>query len=332
MAQAVLQSSTNVMMAYMGVGHRLTIESGGGRGGITSVGISGGVPLLLPKLKTVHVQSRNLGVGTRTSVQHHSKSKCAGFRGAVGVRCSLNEAPSPSGPDVYQGVYGPWSVEAEDVREVVLYRSGLVTCAAAFVIGASSAFMPDDFFLKSFLHGFYDPLYILGAGGLGLSLVLIHIYVTPIKRALQFLWAVGVFGSVALALNFAAPADKGLVEFVLDNPAGIWAVGPLFAALTGLAFKEGLCYGKFEAAGLFLVIPSLLIGHLSGIMDDNTKLGFLAAWTALITLFASRKFTQPIKDDIGDKSVFIFQGLPEEEKQKLTMKLQEQYGKESNQN
>lgn len=99
--------------------------------------------------------------------------------------------------------------------------------------------MPDDLALKSFLQGYYDPLYALGAGGLGLSLGLIHIYVTPIKRTLQLLWAVGILGSVALAVNFAGPADKGLVEFVLDNPAGVWAVGPLFAALTGLAFKEG---------------------------------------------------------------------------------------------
>lgn len=114
-----------------------------------------------------------------------------------------------------------------------------MTSAAAFVTAASSAFLPNDFALKSFIQGAYDPLYAVGAGGLGLSLLLIHIYVTPIKRALQLLWAVGVLGSVALAVNFAAPADKSVVEFVTENSAGIWAVGPLFAALTGLAFKEG---------------------------------------------------------------------------------------------
>lgn len=85
----------------------------------------------------------------------------------------------------------------------------------------------------------YDPLYVIGAGGLGASLFLIHIYVTPIKRALQALWAVGVLGSVGLAVNFAAPSQQGLVAFVLSHPAGIWAVGPLFASLTGLVFKEG---------------------------------------------------------------------------------------------
>ncbi|KAJ0560215.1 hypothetical protein HanHA300_Chr06g0209001 [Helianthus annuus] len=37
-------------------------------------------------------------------------------------------------PTVYQGVYGPWSVDSADIREVVLYRSGLVTAATSFVV------------------------------------------------------------------------------------------------------------------------------------------------------------------------------------------------------
>lgn len=89
------------------------------------------------------------------------------------------------------------------------------------------------------IQSVYDPLYVVGAGGLGASLFLIHIYVTPIKRALQALWAVGVLGSVGVAVNFAAPVHQGLVAFALDHPAAIWAVGPLFASLTGLVFKEG---------------------------------------------------------------------------------------------
>lgn len=36
------------------------------------------------------------------------------------------------------------------------------------------------------------------------------------------------------------------------------------AVAAGIAFKEGLCYGKFEAAALFFVTPLLLLGHLTG--------------------------------------------------------------------
>ncbi|BBN10652.1 hypothetical protein MPTK1_5g05330 [Marchantia polymorpha subsp. ruderalis] len=261
------------------------------------------------------------------ALQQRQRPKARNLSGGSGVvRCAMNDdVASPSAATVYQGIYGPWSVDSADIREVILYRSGLVTSAAAFVTVASTAFLPDGNPVKSAVQAVYDPLYALGAGGLGLSLFLIHIYVTPIKRTLQLLWAVGVLGSVAMAVNFAAPADQGLVQFVVDHPAGIWAVGPLFAALTGLAFKEGLCYGKFEAAALFFVIPGLLLGHLSGAMDDKVKLGLLAAWIGLFTVFAARKFTQPIKDDIGDKSVFIFQALPEAEKERI---IQEQNAKQ----
>lgn len=246
-------------------------------------------------------------------------------RSFTGIRASNSSSSSPpSSPEVYRGVYGPWSVDSADVREVVLYRAGLVTAATTFVAAASTALLPDDNAVKSLIQSLYDPLFVIGAGGLGASLFLIHIYVTPIKRTLQALWAVGVLGSLGIAVNFAAPVNQGLVEFVLNNPPAIWAVGPLFASLTGLVFKEGLCYGKLEAAALFFVIPSVLLGRLSGLMDDEVQLGLLAAWMALFAVFASRKFTQPIKDDIGDKSVFMFNALPEDAKQALLQQLQEQ--------
>lgn len=124
--------------------------------------------------------------------------------------------------------------------QVVLYRSGLVTAAASFVISSSTAFLPEGNFLGDFLRQYIDLLYILGAGGLGLSLFLIHIYVTPIKRFLQALWAVGVIGSLGTYLALAQPLDESLVQYVIDNPIAVWFVGPLFAALTGLVFKEGV--------------------------------------------------------------------------------------------
>lgn len=79
-----------------------------------------------------------------------------------------------------------------------------------------------------------------------------------------------------------------------------------------------------EAGLLTFVIPSLLLGHLTGIMDDGVKITLLSTWLALFVVFAGRKFTQPIKDDIGDKSVFIFNDLPEEEKADLIKRLEQQ--------
>ncbi|XP_031097727.1 uncharacterized protein LOC116001910 [Ipomoea triloba] len=240
------------------------------------------------------------------------------------VACQAVGESSPPPSDstvVYQGIYGPWTVEDSDVREVILYRSGLVTAAVSFVLASSAVLLPDDFVLRDLIESNLDILYLLGACGLGLSLYLIHIYVTEIKRTLQAFWAIGVFGSLATYSALAQPAGSSLVQYVIENPTAVWFVGPLFAALTGLVFKEGLCYGKLEAGILTFVIPSVLLGHLTGLMDDGVKVTLLSVWMALFLVFAGRKFTQPIKDDIGDKSVFIFNALPEEEKAALIDKL-----------
>ncbi|GAB4828521.1 hypothetical protein Ancab_018180 [Ancistrocladus abbreviatus] len=232
--------------------------------------------------------------------------------------------------DIYQGVYGPWTIDPSDVREVILYRVGLVTAAASSVTAASAAFLPPD--LSSALRQNLDLFLMLGTAGLGLSLFLIHIYVTEIKRTLQVLWALGVFGSLAAYILLPRPtASQGQTEMisfieyvVVDDPTAVWFVGPLFAALTGLIFKEGLCYGKLEAGILTFVIPAVVLGHLTGLMDYGVKLSLLGVWMALFIIFAARKFTQPIKDDIGDKSVFMFNSLKEEEKKALLKKLEQQ--------
>ncbi|XP_047959477.1 uncharacterized protein LOC125204786 isoform X2 [Salvia hispanica] len=245
-------------------------------------------------------------------------------RSPLSVKCqAVGEQPESTA--VYPGVYGPWKVESSDVQEVVLYRSGLVAAASSFVAASSAAFLHNtDSGLSELIGRNLDLFYGVGACGLGLSLYLIHIYVTEIKRTLQALWAVGALGSLAAYAALAQPAGKSLVEYVVENPTAVWFVGPLFAALTGLVFKEGLCYGKLEAGTLTFIIPSVLLGHLTGLMDEGTKLTLLGVWMALFVVFAGRKFTQPIKDDIGDKSVFIFNALPEEEKEALIRRLKEQ--------
>jgi uncharacterized integral membrane protein len=129
-------------------------------------------------------------------------------------------------------------------------------------------------------------------------------YVTPIKQAMQALWAVGVCGSLALAATHDAPVAAA----VYATPGYVWAVGPLFAAFTGLCFKEGACYGKPESFALFLLTPALLLGHLAG-APDGVKAPALAAAAALLTLFAARKYTQAVRDDVGDKSIFEFMAL-----------------------
>ncbi|GAB2241618.1 hypothetical protein Droror1_Dr00018393 [Drosera rotundifolia] len=250
------------------------------------------------------------------------RSRAVGGEGETSSSGSSTTEEKEEEKVFYEGVYGPWTIDPLDVREVILYRVGLVTAASSFITAASAAFLPSDFWLAATLQQNLDLFYLLGAGGLGLSLYLIHIYVTEIKRTLQALWVLGIAGSLAAHSFLAVPAGESLVKYVVDNPNAVWFVGPTFAALTGLVFKEGLCYGKLEAGILTFVIPITLLGHLTGLMDDGVKLSLLGVWMALFVIFAGRKFTQPIKDDIGDKSVFMFNALPDGEKKALLQQLE----------
>ncbi|CAA0249609.1 unnamed protein product [Arabidopsis thaliana] len=245
-------------------------------------------------------------------------------RGRANVKAVSNSSQGAVDGTVYKGVYGPWTIDQADVKEVILYRSGLVTAAASFVAASSAAFLPGDSWLSETIKQNHDLFYFVGASGLGLSLFLIHIYVTEIKRTLQALWALGFVGSFATYAALARPAGDNLVHYVVDHPSAVWFVGPLFASLTGLVFKEGLCYGKLEAGLLTFIIPSVLLGHLSGLMNDEVKLVLLGTWMALFLVFAGRKFTQPIKDDIGDKSVFTFMSLSDDEKKAIVEKLEQE--------
>ncbi|KAM7269463.1 hypothetical protein ACFE04_024960 [Oxalis oulophora] len=258
------------------------------------------------------------------------------------IKCKALDGDTSLNPIVYQGVYGPWTIDSTDIKEVVLYRAGLVTAATTFVTASSTAFLPTNFLFTQLLDKDLDFLYTLGAAGLGLSLSLIHIYVTPLKRTLQAFYVLGVIGSLLTYIQLAQPGGESLVHYVVNNPTAVWFVGPLFAALTGLVFKEGLCYGKLEAGLLTFIIPTLLLGHLftrnvqSGLMDDGVKHALLGSWMALFVIFAGRKFTQPIKysdascllykDDIGDKSVFMFMALSENEKEALIEKVRAAQG------
>lgn len=57
-----------------------------------------------------------------------------------------------------------------------------------------------------------------------------------------------------LAANcFLCHQGVALPAYVADHRSSLWLIGPFFAAITGLAFKEGICYGKLECAALFFV-------------------------------------------------------------------------------
>ncbi len=189
--------------------------------------------------------------------------------------------------------------------------------AGSFAGGTALALLAPD----ATTSGAATALAATGAAGLGTALFLIHIYVTPLKRMLQLFWAAGVAGGAYL---LATQGDASLPHFVAAHPVGVWAIGPAFAALTGLTFKEGVCYGKPEAFALTLLMPALLLGHLTGLgaaADGGVDAALAALTAGLLLVFAARKYTQPVKDDIGDGSVFAFQRLSPEEQEAALRRL-----------
>jgi uncharacterized integral membrane protein len=81
-------------------------------------------------------------------------------------------------------------------------------------------------------------------------------------------------------------------------------VGFIFASLTGIYFKEAFCFNRLETKFLTPLVPTLLLGHLLGILPLNWEKGLLILWATLFVIFALRKLSQPLPNDIGDKSVF----------------------------
>ncbi|MFM7447589.1 MAG: DUF2301 domain-containing membrane protein [Leptolyngbyaceae cyanobacterium] len=198
---------------------------------------------------------------------------------------------------IYQGQFGEFTITADDRREVLIYRAGLVTAAACFVLGAGLVLWQGDRVLS-----LISLLYGLFCLALGVSLWTIHIYMKPLHRALQIFWAIGVVASLVVA--HGSPDPFALT--VYQQPLTVLGVGFVFAALTGIFFKEAFCFNRLETKFLTLLVPVLLLGHLVGWLPRSLEVWLLVAWAGFFAIFAIRKAIQPIPPDIGDKSVFVY--------------------------
>jgi len=228
-------------------------------------------------------------------------------------KASNAEAEAEAEAEVYyEGLYGKWKVDGRDKLEVYGYRAAISVMAAAALFSALSNAVGLD-------RGVQDASYFAAASGLGVALALVHIYVSEIKLAMQAMYVVGLIGSVGIAVT---NTDVSVLSFVEEHRATVWLIGPMFAAFTGLAFKEGACYGKPEAFSLFLITPLMCLGHLTGLASREVELFFCASFLLAVSIFALRKYTQAIKDDIGDKSVFTFRALKTDVERKAYLESQ----------
>ncbi|MDF5725939.1 MAG: DUF2301 domain-containing membrane protein [Rhizonema sp. PD37] len=203
-----------------------------------------------------------------------------------------------SAPEIYQGQFGEFTINQSDRSGVIIYRAALMVAALSFAIGSALVLLNNN----STVLNAITPLYACFSLALGVSLLTIHIYLAPLHRLLQVFWAIGSITAIVLAFSNTEP----LSVTVYTHPLTLLGVGFTFAALTGIYFKEAVCFNRLETKFLTPIVPSLLLGHMTGVLPSQWERVLLGTWAMLFVLFALRKVVQAIPPDIGDKSVFAY--------------------------
>ena len=219
-----------------------------------------------------------------------------------------NSLTLDSSAPVYQGQFGEFTITRDDRNGIILYRTSLMTAAICGGVGTLATLLP-----SAVPFGLLSVLYVGFSLALGVALAMIHIYVKVLHKALQAFWAIGTLVAMILAA-IAFQNNQSLVFYVAQHPMSILGIGFTFVALNGIFFKEAFCFNRLETKFLVAIVPTLLLGHLLGILPIEVEKFLLGAWAVLFMIFALRKCVQNIPDDMGDKSVFEY--LEREENQK----------------
>tara|TARA_Y100001968_G_scaffold297456_1_gene306496 strand:- start:91194 stop:91838 length:645 start_codon:yes stop_codon:yes gene_type:complete len=195
----------------------------------------------------------------------------------------------------FDGVYGKYTITSLDKIEVKRYRFAVLFCAISFCGCLGHWFLIGPSFAWVWL--------LMMCITLGFALKWIHIYLRPLHKALQILWGIGCIGVSIMLFTFG---PKNILTSIYENPIWTISIGPFFAALTGLGFKEFFCFRRFEAIGLTVLLPIALLGHLSQFINEVVVIGMLSISAILLLVLALRKFGMDAAADVGDKSVFEY--------------------------
>ena len=194
-----------------------------------------------------------------------------------------------------KGVYGDFIVTSNDKKEVLFYRLSILFCGLFFSLGIAQWFANGSTQIWIWLLGMSISI--------GLSLKWIHIYLRPLHQTLTIFWILGCIGFLILSYHFGL---TNIIYGLRENPKSILLIGPLFASLTGIGFKEFFCFRRIEAIGITIFIPIALIGYLTELANERFTFAMLVLSSLLFLLMGIRKFNLPAEADIGDKSVFDF--------------------------
>ena len=215
--------------------------------------------------------------------------------------CPVRMSVSPPAPEIldgpFEGRYGSWYLTQHDADTVKIYRVALCVMAACTTISTGLALTQSQVSAQ-----IYDVLFLVSTGAFGVALKNIHIYMKPLHKTLNFLYAAGLAG--ALGLLASPVTEHAIVSQTYQHPTLLLAIGWQFVALTGVFIKEAFCFGRLEALALIALTPILTGGHFLGVLGPDLEKAGALTYVLFFLIFCSRKIVQDVVDDLGDMSVF----------------------------
>ncbi len=195
----------------------------------------------------------------------------------------------------FEGSFGKYKITLEDKIEVKRYRISVLICGTSFTLGLLQwlVFGPNNAWI------WLLPMAI----SLGLALQWIHIYIKLIHQVLKVFWTLG---AIAIIVFIVKGNPSHLLSDLAMNHGQSIFLGPFFAALTGLGFKEFFCFRQNEAIGLTLLLPTTFLGHCFQLTTPIITMSLLSLSALLLLILGIRKFGMDPALDIGDKSVFEY--------------------------
>ncbi len=193
----------------------------------------------------------------------------------------------------FEGIYGKYKITIEDELEVKRYRISVLALGVSFCCGLAHWLV----FGPEFAYVWILTMSI----SLGLALQWIHIYLRPLHQLLKLFWAIGSLG-ICLIMFKVGPQE--VLTSISSKPVLELLIGPYFAALTGLGFKEFFCFRRPEAIGMTIFLPIALLGHFLGVLNSGSVIVLLCLSAMLLLIMALRKFGLDASLDVGDKSIF----------------------------
>tara|TARA_Y100001968_G_scaffold225745_1_gene208579 strand:+ start:228 stop:905 length:678 start_codon:yes stop_codon:yes gene_type:complete len=205
----------------------------------------------------------------------------------------FTEETSSSEERILNGLYGSYAITSLDKKEVRNYRISVLMCSLSFFFGIIHLLIFNNNLVWIWL--------VAMTVSLGLSLNWIHIYLRPLHNTLKLFWILGVLGIAIMTIKLGI---NNILDSIIMEPKWTILIGPLFAALTGLGFKEFFCFRRTEAFALTVILPITLIGYITNLMGNIIVGVLLLSCSTLFLILSARKFGIDPASDIGDKSIF----------------------------